>query len=423
MATFDWNKMFGEDNYFKIKNSERKYLGLEEIDENWEKSYLYSKTNWWYKRTTLFWKGNDILKIIYETNSADEEGIYCRSYLEYDTKIKTDNREKVLPLTSRGKPKNLTSTNVMAQPSVGCCFSVTINNYLQPDTYGEFRIYKGNYKLNIGETDKINNIHTDVDFRNFIEYYVSTCPDDYFEKLDKIKYGAKYNKNYKIGDVFRVEYDRFNYAYGIIIGDVRKIAKWNEMPYEHLYSRTMYINILVRFYGIVTTDKNLKVEDLKGIPLRNATSCADSDIYYGMCEIIDHKELDENDVDIGMRFFLQQPRDDGGYYRTDGFYKDTISKLNGKKFKLLFDWGTIRKEIPYVLIPKKILEFLKTYHSSMGTTTRIDLHSQAREIPEEIRAEVMRLVNLPDDATYDDFAEKYGGLTRSQILEKIKNGE
>ena len=73
MATFDWNKMFGEDNYFKIKNSERKYLGLEEIDENWEKSYLYSKTNWWYKRTTLFWKGNDILKIIYETNSADEE--------------------------------------------------------------------------------------------------------------------------------------------------------------------------------------------------------------------------------------------------------------------------------------------------------------------------------------------------------------
>jgi uncharacterized protein (DUF433 family) len=35
----------------------------------------------------------------------------------------------------------------------------------------------------------------------------------------------------------------------------------------------------------------------------------------------------------------------------------------------------------------------------------------------------MRLVNLPDDTTYDDFAKKYGGLTRSQILEKIKNGE
>ena len=59
----------------------------------------------------------------------------------------------------------------------------------------------------------------------------------------------------------------------------------------------------------------------------------------------------------------------------------------------------------------------------MGTNTRIDLHSQAREIPEEIKAEVLRLVKLPDNATYDDFAEKYGGLTRSQILEKIKNGE
>ena len=34
---WNWNELFGNDYYIEIKNSERKYFGLNEIASNWEK--------------------------------------------------------------------------------------------------------------------------------------------------------------------------------------------------------------------------------------------------------------------------------------------------------------------------------------------------------------------------------------------------
>ena len=40
--TFNWNEMFGEDYFIEIKNSERKYFGLNEIAGTWQTAVYYS---------------------------------------------------------------------------------------------------------------------------------------------------------------------------------------------------------------------------------------------------------------------------------------------------------------------------------------------------------------------------------------------
>ena len=66
MAT-KWDSMFGSEFYFVITNEERRYLGLNPIEAEWEVSQFYSKTNLWHKRTTVFWCKDTIKKIIYES--------------------------------------------------------------------------------------------------------------------------------------------------------------------------------------------------------------------------------------------------------------------------------------------------------------------------------------------------------------------
>ena len=66
---WNWDELFGKDYYIEIKNSERKYFGLDEIAPDWEKSEFYSKTNIWYKRTIVFWEESVIKKVMVVSNN------------------------------------------------------------------------------------------------------------------------------------------------------------------------------------------------------------------------------------------------------------------------------------------------------------------------------------------------------------------
>ena len=52
--------------FFNITNEERKYLGLNPIEDFWDTTSFYSKTNLWHKRTTVFWEESTRKKIIIE---------------------------------------------------------------------------------------------------------------------------------------------------------------------------------------------------------------------------------------------------------------------------------------------------------------------------------------------------------------------
>ena len=63
MAT-KWDDLFGVEFYFVVTNEERRYMGLDPIENSWDMSQFYSKTNLWHKRTSIFWFKETIKKVI-----------------------------------------------------------------------------------------------------------------------------------------------------------------------------------------------------------------------------------------------------------------------------------------------------------------------------------------------------------------------
>ena len=127
---FDWNEIFGSEFYIKVTNEERRYLALDPIQDDWDVTQYCSKCNITYSRTTVYWSGDEIRKVICEENRLwdDSEKPVWVSIHEYDTLLKTENREKLLPLTTKGKPKPVTATNICAVMPFGCSFYIKIDS-------------------------------------------------------------------------------------------------------------------------------------------------------------------------------------------------------------------------------------------------------------------------------------------------------
>lgn len=114
-----WDNLFGSGFLLTLTNEERKYLGLNPLDTKWDILEFYSKTNYWHKRTTVFFDNDVIIKVIYESKKIVNEEIHSESISEYDANIQTENRMWVLPLTERGKKKKLNATNISAYRPTG----------------------------------------------------------------------------------------------------------------------------------------------------------------------------------------------------------------------------------------------------------------------------------------------------------------
>lgn len=243
------NELFGNDYYIEIKNSERKYFGLEEISSNWDKTEFYSKTNICYKRVVVFWEKDTIKKVIEEEKRMTDDGvIHSRYYREFDTVIETENREMILPLTSRGKKKKVSATNILGITPFGCQFYYSLHS-IPEDARASISVSnpRNNQRLTIGEEEKISNIISSDDFRRFIEEYIDTCPTHYFDRIERMRNEKRKTVKYQPGDIFKVEIDRFHYCYGLITGEVRKMLKWKEVPERHSMRSFMMVPLMIRF--------------------------------------------------------------------------------------------------------------------------------------------------------------------------------
>lgn len=136
-----------------LTDAERRYLALDPIDPSWETESMYSVTHWLKKRTVLFYKENTIVKVIHEVHSIDDDGAYCwRDYSEFDTRLETDNRKMLLPLTARGRAKPITPTNVMAVKPFGCTFNIYLK---KEESQIAVQNLRNNQIIPIGEEERV----------------------------------------------------------------------------------------------------------------------------------------------------------------------------------------------------------------------------------------------------------------------------
>ena len=385
-----WEKEFGSQHLITLENDTRPYFALEKMESRWEKQAYYSRTNLWWKRTELFFDGDTIRKVIEEEKQVRTNGeIYRQSYREYDTCLQTQERKLLLPLTKRGKPKPLTASAV------------------------------GN------TTEKIAAIQNDSDFQKFAKWYIATCPDDYFAKVERVKNSTHQTVKYRTGDIFRVEYDRFSYCYGLVTGEIRKILRWEELPDSHSFHMLMTVPVMVRFYEVMTPNASMTPEELSQYPLGRVELCADNDLLWGTHPIVGHRRLAADDVE----FPLVCSRVSGDFFPEEESACD-----------LYVEWGTAQVVLPASSLSPVLQDWLKGYFCPWGGVQlgifpdlvglreeeklRLDTYRNNLQISQnrEIREELFCCLGLPDDADFDDFAISFGGLTMEEIVKKLNAG-
>lgn len=428
MAT-KWDDLFGTEFYFVITNEERRFMGLDSVEAGWDISQFYSKTNQWHKRTSLFWCKDTIKKIIVEGKRVTDERITYECITEYDTDLQTENREWLLPLTAKGKKKKVNATNILAINPFGCSFHYYLDSF--EDVFASMSIsnQRNNKKIAIGEEDKIDKIRNDADFHEFMKYYMETCPSYYFDRIRALRENSHVTVKYKTGDIFKMEVDRFHYCYGIITGQVKEILKWKELPEFHSLRNLMMVPIMVRFYDICTTDDNMSIEELSGLPLGRVEICGDNDIIWGTHEIIGHKELQEEDIEFNLVCTKIQELNANSTVHTYDFSVAHGLVKYPDSFNLYVEWGTATTILPYEHISSKLKEYLKEYSSPHGgVATGIDnialkgeksfeyKFNLLNDVNKEMREELFRCLQLNANASFEDFAKKYGGMTKEVIL-------
>ena len=133
-----------------------------------------------------------------------------------------------------------------------------------------------------------------------MKYYINTCASDYFDKLAAFKNAKKVTVRYKPGDIFRVDFDRTHYGYGLITGTVKQFLSMKDLPEDHSLRSLMAVPIMIRPYKLLSSKSDLKAEDLSSVPLGRMMICSDNDIIWGTHAIVDHKKLEPNEIEFHL---------------------------------------------------------------------------------------------------------------------------
>ena len=102
---------------------------------------------------------------------------------------------------------------------------------------------------------------------------------------------------------------------------------------------------------------------------------------------------------------------------------------------LYVEWGFTSFEVPWDIVPDNIRKMLdEGMHFDGGAALDIigdycgkSLADILKESPKNLMPEnrdkfnlIMNFLGLPDDCSIDDFAERYGGISRQEFIELIE---
>lgn len=428
MKPQEWESLFGPGYVINLTDEERRYFALDPVDPAWETQCFCYQSYKRYTRLTIFFSGSTIVKAIEEEIYREEDGFrFEESCTEYDTRLLTENREFLLPLTARGKPKKLTATAVRGVAPFGCSLTVRLT---RSDLYGERggSLYLTNPRAEqvfpIGEREAAACIDSDADFHAFARRYMDTCPPDYFDRLAAFRNFQRITVKYRPGDVFRVACDRSHWCYGVITGEVKQLRRMPEMPQNSSFNTLMTVPIMVRLYALITDRADMTPQELQAYPLGRVLICSDNDIIWGTHPIVGHRMLTAEDIEFPLivgRWRLHIP----------GLTRKAVPE------DIPVEWGLCSTVIPWRKVPEDLRQFLADYDTPHDGV-RIGI-SPEDALPDEkhrayhdyranllnphndgIRAAILRLTGLPDGAGFDEFAVRFGGLTRQEIADRMQ---
>lgn len=266
---------------YELSNNERKYLGLEPIQEGWE--YETLKGDKYRPESTLVFDGDVIKRHIVSTYN---------SYIEKQYDDKTKERKILLPKTNRGKEKKLTSSTFEKLTPKGVYFNYSLND-IQIASYSTQTTF---YSTRMEEV-KIENIS---EFQNWLKDYINQTTESNQLELEEFINSKRKNIRAKTGDIFAFKVDRNNYGFGQVIENIAKIRK--ELPKHHGLNNLMGQPLLIKLFHYIVDTKDININLLHDKKSTPSQYIFDNNIYYGEYPIIGNIPIDSNDLDFPISF-------------------------------------------------------------------------------------------------------------------------
>ncbi len=380
-----------------LTDRERYYYGLSPIDPTWEKEVRYSTTHSLYKRNEIYFEGDVVKKLIYEEYNSISN---IRGYIEADMDVPTNGRKFILPKTDKGRQQPLTPS-LLQTPAY-------MQGQLHVNLGGR---YSGASSFNSANDQQLplpyEMLNSREDFKRYTENYIASCPEDYEEQLDNFRNSRRVTVKFRCGDIFRVQLTPTLYTYGLILAKVRELEKWDEIPPQHPIRSMMAQPIVYRQYAIVTDNPCMTADVLSQIPLLEMEIAQDNEILWNTYPIICRKKLTASDIDLGFGLYEADNTVVWGLslHRFDDKSPDISENLNINTIYSGSDGAKV-----------------KAYSMGMAISVQrndykigeIPLPETASEIWKRKIAEALGL--SPDNAC-DEFAQRFGGITRKQFIQ------
>jgi len=225
------------------------------------------------------------------------------------------------------------------------------------------------------------------------------------------------------GDIFEFPCDD-KYGYALIIAKFSDIRKWDIISPLHPYASLMTVPLMVRPFNIVS-DERVSLEILKKTALLNPQIITDNTVIYGEHPIVYHKELTVDDIVMTKSFEAV------GVYKIGGNSKiDTPRGIEyfiekGDTVHVILSWGfgMIKVSGDEVKANMPTFDTTPNYRdgvaSGMGTWF-LENEKRINEYEATIYKTVYDYFNLPYDISFDDFNSRFGGVTRQQYVDLLK---
>lgn len=386
-----------------LDDRQRYYYGLSPLNPNWDREVRFSATHQWRKRTEIFFEGDVVKKLICE-GKVGEDG--CKTYLEADMNVATKDRKRILPKTDRGRSQTLTPSLLQTPAYMLAQLHVGLDNSPSGES-SYISCFNSSNDLELPLPHQT--LRTKEDFAKYTEEYILSCPEHYHLLLDNYIHKKHVTVKFNAGDIFRVQISPTLYCYALILGKVRQIEKWQELPAGHPMRKMMAQPIICRQYAIITENPHMTADELREIPLLDMQFAQDNEIFWGTYPIVCSKKLEENDIDLGFGLNSRLKTVVWGF-AMHTFDEDEcgIFHRGGKELFLCYNGIT------------------KTFSMTYGVSVSIRIETnryqpgiiQRPETAKDVlKKTIARHFGFPIETACDEFAEKFGGITRRQYIE------
>jgi len=193
--------------HFELTNAQREYFGLDPIKKNWAVVPLQHDA--YRPASILYFDGNVLRKHIISTPDRYNETQYNEQ---------TDNRQTLLPKTSKGKPVKLTASTLEQRKAKGIYLNISRENGVLIASHDTETTFYASRWVVSNETD-------DKNISDLVDDFIAQSPSTHLVEMASFRKRQKQRFKFKPGDYFRFKIKRNTFGFGRVLLDIAKIRK------------------------------------------------------------------------------------------------------------------------------------------------------------------------------------------------------